>query len=140
MIEKLVTGYTFEQEKTYTVAQLQKMAIDCGDSNFIHHDMVQAKQSRFNEIIASGSAISAIFSAMIPAHISAMTPMLGLEMSFKFPSPIRPNTPIKMSWEISDTRTKTDATVVVTLNGIILDANNQTLVTAKAKIMLLPSF
>ena len=85
---------------------MQRLALDCGDMNIFHHDINKAKESRVGEIIASGSAISAIFSAMIPTHVSKITPMLGLKMSFKFPAPIRPNTEIQMKWEVFDTQAK----------------------------------
>ena len=139
MVDKIKLGYSFEEKKIFSESELQKLALDCGDMNPIHHDTNKAKESRFGEIIASGSAISAIFSAMIPTHVSKITPMLGLEMSFKFPAPIRPNTEIIMKWEVSDTQAKSEVGIIVKLLGEIMDENSKILVTGVAKIMLLPN-
>ena len=46
---------------------------------------------------------------------------------------------ISMKWEIFDIKEKPDVGVIVKLLGVILDENNTTLVTADAKIILLPS-
>lgn len=137
MLTKLVQGYSFQQVKVFSPEQLKQMALDCGDTNFIHHDTDRAKQTRFGEIIASGSAISALFSAMIPAHISPISPLLGLEMSFKFSAPIRANIEINMKWEISNTQPKQDSSTIITLVGEITDAHNNVLVQGEAKITLL---
>ncbi len=139
MYNKIKSGYSFEEKQIFSESKLQQLALDCGDMNFIHHDVNKAKESRFGGIIASGSAISAIFSAMIPAHVSKITPMLGLEMSFKFPAPIRPNTELLMKWEVSGTEATSSAGIVVKLFGEILDENSNILVTGVAKIILLPS-
>ncbi len=98
MVDKLKLGYSFEEKKIFSESELQELALSCGDINFIHHDTNKAKDSRFGGIIASGSSISAVFSAMIPTHISKITSMLGLEMSFKFPAPILPNMETLIKW------------------------------------------
>ncbi|WP_281556274.1 MaoC family dehydratase [Thalassomonas sp. RHCl1] len=139
MDEKIKSGYSFEEKRIFSESDLQKLALACGDMNFIHHDINKAKDSRFGEIIASGSAISAHFSAMIPTHISKMSPMLGLEMSFKFPAPIRANTEITMKWQVSETQEKPDAGTIVRLTGKIFDEENTVLVIGTAAIMLLPN-
>ncbi|WDE12986.1 MaoC family dehydratase [Thalassomonas haliotis] len=89
------------------------LALACGDMNFIHHDIDKAKNSRFGEIIASGSTISAHFSAMIPGHIFPISLMLGLEISFKLPAPIRANTEITMKWQVNEIQEKGDAATIV---------------------------
>lgn len=139
MIDKLAKGYIFEQTKHYAISDIQKMALNCGDDNFIHHDRERAKSSRFGEIIASGSAISAVFSAMIPSHISKFSPMLGLEMSFKFSAPIKAGVTIRMVWEIMDTEIKPDKSTVLSLAGKVIGPSDKVLVTGLAKVMLLES-
>lgn len=134
--EEIKIGYSFSQEKVFSEDELIKLAQDCGDTNFIHHDIEKAKSTQFSGIIASGSAISALFSAMIPAHFSNISPMLGLEMSFKFPSPIKPNTELLMHWQVAELSATKQADLLLHLSGRITH-NDNILVTAKAKILLL---
>ena len=71
-----------------------------GDANPIHsspnHD-----NKRVSGIIASGSHVSAMFSGMIPTHLSQFGAILGLEMSFRFKSPVFPNLKYIMEWRVS---------------------------------------
>jgi acyl dehydratase len=137
MKEIFKEGYSFFNKKTFSECELKKMATNCGDMNFIHHDNDLAAKTRFSGIIASGSAIAALFSAMIPTHFSEFSPILGLEMSFKFPAPIKPDVEILMTWEISDTSNKKDSSLILNLNGVITDKTETVLVAATAQIILL---
>jgi acyl dehydratase len=138
-MEEIKLGYSFEKAKVFSERDLQKMASDCGDENFIHHDPIEAKETRFGGIIASGSAISAIFSAMIPTNISKISHMLGLEMSFKFKAPIMPGVKIIMRWEISEIQDKAEAGKIITLLGNITDIKGVVLVSGFAQVLLLSS-
>ena len=131
-------GYSFKEKRVFTERKLKKMAHDCGDMNYIHHDNESAKRTRFSGIIASGSAVSAIFSALIPTHFSNLSPMLGLEMSFKFLAPIRPNVELSMGWSVSKVIEKTKMELIIDLDGEVLDIEEKVLVVGSAKILLLP--
>jgi len=137
MKEKIKVGYSFEEVRIFSESELKKIAMDCGDMNFVHHDSTLSKETRFSGIIASGSAISAIFSAMIPTHLSKISPMLGLEMSFKFPAPIKPGVMISMVWCVSEIQKKSEADIVVNLQGEIKDNEGKLLVLGSAKVILL---
>ena len=137
MSKKIDIGYSFEESRIFSETELKKMAKECGDLNFIHHDTLRAKETRFDGIIASGSAISALFSTLIPTHFSHISPMLGLEMSFKFPAPIKPNVNVSMIWAVSDIQEKPAAGTLVNLKGIIKDNDDQILVVGTATILLL---
>lgn len=139
MNEEIKSGYSFEENIIFSESELIKMATDCGDMNFIHHNKDQAKDTRFGGIIASGSAISARFSAMIPTHMSKISPMLGLEMSFKFPAPIKPNRSVIMKWEVTKVEHKSNVGNIISLLGTITDKTGGILVTGAAKILLLSS-
>ena len=130
-------GYTFEKTVSYTEQELIKMANQCGDLNFVHHNAADAKHTRFQSIIASGSAITAIFTALIPTHYSEISPMLGLEMSLKFPAPIFPDQLITMSWQVEGSQTASNGDQILSLVGKIQDKLGQALVLAEAKILLL---
>lgn len=137
MNKEIVVGYSFSEKRVFSENELKKIAKDCGDMNFIHHDSVLAKSTRFKGIIASGSAISAIFSAMIATHFSNIRPMLGLEMAFKFPAPVRPNIEIVMMWSVRDIEQKSESNMTLYLEGVIKDKTGSILVTGSAAIILL---
>ena len=133
-------GYSFSEKRIFTEGELKKLAKDCGDMNLIHHDSNLAKATRFSGIIASGSAMSAIFSAMIPTHLSQFSPMLGLEMSFKFPKPIKANMDILMTWHITHVLNKPNAEQLMELAGEITDSEGSPLIIGAAKVILLPNY
>ncbi len=138
MKQQFEQGYSFSEKRIFTESELKKIATDCGDMNFVHHDSNLAKATRFSGIIASGSAMSAIFSAMIPSHLSQFSPMLGLEMSFKFPKPIKANMEILMTWRITKVLNKPNAEQLLDLAGEITDSKGIVLITGAAKVVLLP--
>ena len=129
-------GYIFSEKRTFSKNELKKMARDCGDINFIHHDEELAEATSLSGIVASGSALAATFSAMIPSHFSIFSPMIGLEMSFKFLQPVRPEEELSMKWCISDARDLSNGGQMLDLEGQILDSHHTILVSADAKIML----
>lgn len=130
-------GYFFEEKCIFTADELREMAYRCGDMNFIHHDEEAAKKTRFKNIIASGSAIAAYFTALIPTHFSKLSPMLGLDMSLKFPAPIYPDTELTMRWQVTSTTPKPDNSLVVSLEGSVKNEEGDVLVLGQGNIMLL---
>jgi len=72
-----------------------------GDKNPIHHD-TNHTNSKFDGILASGSHISAVFSALIPTHFSQYGNVVGLNMSFQFKLPIYPNRKYTMEWKVCE--------------------------------------
>ena len=131
-------GYSFSEKRMFTEHELKKFAKDCGDMNPVHHDSDFANNTRFSSIIASGSALSAIFSAMIPSHFCQFSPMLGLEMSFQFLNPVKPHRDILMTWRITKIISKTSTDQLIELLGEITDHEGKALITSSAKVILLP--
>lgn len=132
------TGYSFNKSLLLSKQDIINQAQQCGDKNFIHNNEPQALQTRFRGLIASGSAVSAVFSAMLPTHFSKSHDVLGLEMSFQFKAPILPNTQYNMSWFIEaikeDVKHKGQ---VVSLLGKIINETEVVQVLASAKILLI---
>ncbi|GAA0347183.1 MaoC family dehydratase [Bowmanella denitrificans] len=135
----LYPGYRFFKTLTLAEEDIRQGALACGDMNYIHHDAERAAKTRFGGLIASGSAISALFSAMLPSHFSVFSPMLGLEMNFKFSAPILAGQTITMEWQIEQINPKAGGKKTLTLKGKIVDLEGNVLVLAAATIMLLPS-
>lgn len=136
MNSNIKPGYCFDETRKFTVKELSDMACQCGDMNYVHHDLELAKNTRFKNIIASGSAIAGLFTAMIPTHFSDLSPMLGLEMSLKFPAPIYPDTELVMKWVVTNTVEKSGNNTLVSLEGTITDENGVVSVLAQTSILL----
>jgi acyl dehydratase len=141
MLEKkheYCVGNFFSENIIFTKEDIIKQAIECGDHNFIHSDETRAEKTRFKSIIASGSAMSAIFSSMIPTYFSKTTNMLGLEMSFKFHAPIYVEISYTMKWTIDEIIVNSEKTdEILLLSGVIYDNTKAVQVTGSAKILLL---
>jgi acyl dehydratase len=134
------TGYSFNKSLLLSKQDIINQAQQCGDKNFIHNNEPQALQTRFRGLIASGSAVSAVFSAMLPTHFSKSHDVLGLEMSFQFKGPILANTQYTMTWIIEDISGGIENSgQTLSLSGSITNEINVTQVVAKAKILLLES-
>jgi acyl dehydratase len=131
-------GDFFSESIIFTKEDIIKKAIECGDHNFIHSDEARAEKTRFKSIIASGSAMSAIFSSMIPTYFSKKTNMLGLEMSFKFQAPIHAGISYTMKWTIDEIIVSSEKLdEILLLSGVIYDDTKAVQVTGYAKILLL---
>ncbi len=135
---KYSIGYSLSKELLLTEQDIMEQAKNCGDENFIHNNETSASNTRFKGLIASGSAVSAQFSAMLPTHFSRSHDVLGLEMSFQFKAPIFPQKSHNMTWLIEDISGDMDKSgQVISLSGKIVDETEVTQVLAKAKILLL---
>jgi len=66
-------GYTFGTEILFPEKDIVAGAKLIGDANPIHHDSYHTNE-RIDGIIASGSHVSAVFSALIPTHFSQYVP------------------------------------------------------------------
>ncbi len=131
-------GYSLTKELLLTEQDIMEQAKNCGDENFIHNNETSASNTRFKGLIASGSAVSALFSAMLPTHFSRKNDVLGLEMSFQFKAPIFPNNQYHMIWLIEGISGDMEKSgEVISLSGKIIDEAEVTQVLAKAKILLL---
>lgn len=53
-------------------------------------------------VIANGSHVTGLFTAMIPTEFTKYGPMVGAQMTIKFLRPIYPDTPYQMMWVVRD--------------------------------------
>jgi acyl dehydratase len=96
----IVAGYEFQEELFVTRQEIVEFARLCRDENPLHHDDDFARRTRFQGVIASGPHIMCFFTSMVATHLSRLTPMIGLDFSFKFLAPVRPDTTITMQWKV----------------------------------------
>jgi len=72
-----------------------------------------------------------------PANFSKFSPMVGLEFTFKFKSPVKADDEVKMEWMIVNSRqSKKFGGYRVDLRGRLVDSSGKTAVGAKGKVLL----
>jgi 3-hydroxybutyryl-CoA dehydratase len=117
-------------------ADIAKFSRFCGDTNPLHLDPDFAKSTRFKGIIASGPHVVSLFTGMVASHFSQISPMVGLEFSFKFLRPVRPGVAMTMKWVVSDMKAPSDqGKVFVDVEGDV-SAGDQKLITGQGTIRL----
>lgn len=99
-----------------------------GDLNPLHHDKEVAEKSRFGGLIASGTQISSLMSAMVAAKLCSLRSSLGLEMSFCFKKPVHINVQLVARWTLTGIESKerlggdiiTFSGQLLTFDGVLL--------------------
>lgn len=130
-------GHIIESELLLSEEEIITGATSVGDGNPIHSS-ANHNNKRVNGIIASGSHISAVFSALIPTELSKFGAVLGLEMSFRFRAPIIPDQKYIMRWQVSaNERTQKLDGYLLTLHGDITGSDSEAALTGEAKLLLL---
>jgi 3-hydroxybutyryl-CoA dehydratase len=131
-------GEVFERRLRLSMEEIAEFAHAVGDRNPIHHDLEQARASRFGNIVASEPQVSSLFMAMVATYFCQNRAILGLEFNFRFIAPIFPMMDIKMRWEVVDVEPKpVTQSELVTLAGRITNRRGETLVEGDGKAMLM---
>ncbi len=98
----LPVGHRFSQPLLLTLEDIIAGAAFTGDANPLHNDPQNDHTKRMGGVIASGSHVTGLFTAMIPTEFSKYGPMIGAQMTVKFLRPIYPDTRYEMSWAVRD--------------------------------------
>lgn len=131
----LQTGYCFTEELNLKVSNIIDGAIFVGDMNPLHH----SDDNQFESVIASGSHIMGVFTALLPSHFMRYGPVLGAQMDMKFLAPIFPDIKYTMKWEIVSTLWKQRiGGTLITLFGTIICPDGKNIVETNASIFLYP--
>jgi 3-hydroxybutyryl-CoA dehydratase len=96
----LPVGYSFSTQLYLSEHDIIEGAISVGDLNPIHRAPDTGHPLKFGGVIASGSHVTGLFTAMIPTEFSKFGPMIGAQMSVKFLRPIFPDVRYLMEWTI----------------------------------------
>lgn len=122
------SGYSFSQSLIFRTEEIAQHSRFCGDENPLHLDPVFAKTTRFGGVIVSGPHVMSLFTGMVASHFSKISPMVGLEFSFKFIKPVYPDVETHMTWTVVSTREKgANKNIFVSLKGSVSDGANDLL-------------
>ena len=131
-------GHVIKSQLQLTSADILSGAEFVDDQNPIHHN-ADHNNTKVKGLIASGSYITAIFSALIPSHFSKTNTMLSIDMSFKFIAPIRPDVKYNMQWTLTAKNWNEKlGGHICDLDGIIEASNGRPALTGRATILICP--
>lgn len=130
-------GYSIESSLNLSEEDIITGAKFIGDLNPIHIDPENENTLKFGGVVASGSHVTAVFSALLPTDFVKFAPMLGAHMDVKFTAPIKPNTNYKMLWVVDSLEYKKSLRgTVYNMVGTVFDPTGKVTVRANASIIL----
>jgi len=138
MVKHYNIGEIIKSELHLTADEIISGAEFVDDQNPIHHD-ANHSGIKIKGLIASGSHVTAIFSALIPSHFSKTNNIVGIEMGFRFTGPIRPDVKYNMQWTLKTIcwHEKLGGHIC-NLDGSIEAPNGNSAVTGSARILIYP--
>ena len=132
-------GYEVRKHFLLSKAEIVEGARFIGDLNPLHVNNTHPDTMRLGGLIASGSHIIALFSALLPTDFIAYGPMLGAYMDVKFTAPVLPDTRYLMRWQVEKKEWKKSLQgTIYSMVGSITNDAGDSIVRAKAAIILYP--
>lgn len=132
-------GDRYENIVTFTADEISQFATSLGDTNPLHHDAAFAESSRFRGLIACGPHTSAVFIALIARWLSFDWDMVGLDFSIRFDQAIRAETPVRMSWTLTEIEPNShDTRACAVVEGEARDPSGRLLLSGRARVVLWP--
>lgn len=98
----LPVGHQFSHPLFLTLEEIIAGAAFAGDANPLHRDSQNDHTKEMGGVIASGSHVTGLFTAMIPTEFTKHGPMIGTQMTVKFLRPVYPSTRYDMSWTVRE--------------------------------------
>jgi len=127
----------FSAEVRLSPDAVVEFADAAGDDNPVHRDPAFAAGTRFGRPIASGTHTTALLLGLTAKHYSKHGAMLGLEFWVRFKKAIFADETIRLEWLVikvtPNAKLKGD---VVDLRGRIVNANGETALGAKGRILV----
>src|SRR5262249_7699991 len=130
---RMQIGMRFERSVRLSVRSISAFARRAGDMNPLHHDARYARRSRFGGIIASGTQTASLLVGLLATEATRFPRSLGLECSFRFLAPVRPDEKLTLEWRVTRVEFKSSlGGDLVRLAGCIRDPSGRRLLAARA--------
>jgi len=127
----------FSSQVVLTPESVASFARAAGDNNPVHFDASFAAQTRYRQLIASGTHTTALLLGLTAAHFSRDTSMVGLQFSVRFKRPVFANETVDLEWlVIKVTPNPRLGGDIVELRGRICDENGATAVGATGRVLV----
>lgn len=127
-------GHRFSHPLFLAAEDITNGAAFVGDANPLHNDPHNPHTKQMGGIIASGSHVTGLFTAMIPTEFCKFGPMIGTQMTLKFTRPIFCDQKYEMCWTIEsqEWEAKLDGHLFRLVGEITTNESGQKLVVVKA--------
>src|SRR5215471_14453007 len=127
----------FSSQVVLTPESVASFARAAGDNNPVHFDASFAAQTRYRQLIASGTHTTALLLGLTAAHFSREASMVGLQFSVRFKRPVFANETVDLEWlVIKVTPNPRLGGDIVELRGRIRCENKATAVGATGRVLV----
>jgi acyl dehydratase len=106
-------GDVAERSRDITAADIVRFTELSGDRNPLHYDEAAAAQSPFGRIVVQGGVTTALLNALVAEDLPGPGTVF-LEVSWRFPAPVRPGDTITARAEVTAVRSDRPITELVT--------------------------
>lgn len=126
-IDLIPIGYNFSSGLRLSKEEIVSGANLVGDRNPIHSVPGSGHPLKFDQLIASGSHVTGLFTALIPTEFSKFGAMIGAQMAIKFLRPIFADIDYSMEWVVNTYVWKTGLNgYLYNLSGKIVRLDDET--------------
>lgn len=130
-------GEAFSKQVMLDAKAISDFARSCGDDNPLHHDVKLAAATRFGGVIACGPHYASLLMGLAATHFSQRGSMLGLEFSFRFRAPVKPDVVYELVWNVCEVVWKESLQgEIVSLQGRIADADGSPVLSSEGKVLV----
>lgn len=127
----------FSTTVSLSEGQISSFALAAGDANPLHHDARYARSTRYGGLIASGPQTSSILMGLVATHFARGGPMVGLEFTFYFRTPVPAEDQLHLEWlVVRVSPTSGGAAEIAELRGRLRTSAGVTAVGAKGLVLL----
>lgn len=134
-------GERFTRSLMFDRDTVKRYATISLDPNPIHLDDALAASSRFGGLIASATHSTGWMMGMLGVFVTERSPSLGLELNFSLRRAVPADEEAVVTWEVMSLQHKPSLRGhIMALAGKLTDPAGALLVSASAKVLLLPDF
>lgn len=117
----VMVGERFSRLHTFNEDQVRAFATQAGDTNPLHHDSVVAAQSRYKQLIVSGTHTTALILGLTASHFSQNYSVVGIAFSVEFRKAVFADAVVRIEWEVVATSKTGSNAQRVELRGGMVD-------------------